>query len=132
MDDVFHVQRPLTGPRRRQVHAARGISYRQQSSHCPAPNTGDAIEGNDVKDQIDLFSLGNLVKSLRKPVRQHTATTHQVHTGGLVTCKQRRMPHDLPTGTYVLVLREGWDYMCYLGDQVVFRKIGQETCHPCM
>jgi hypothetical protein len=132
MDDVFHVSRPLTGPRTRQVHAARCIGYRQQSSHCPIPNTGDAIEVKDVKDQIDFSALGNVVKSVRKPVRQHTATTHQVHTGGLVTCKQRRMQHDLPASTYVLVLREGWDYLCYLGDQVVFRKIGQETCHPCM
>jgi hypothetical protein len=36
VDDVFHVQRPLTGPRTRQVNAARSISYRKQSYHFPA------------------------------------------------------------------------------------------------
>src|SRR5712691_9000623 len=35
VDDVFHVQRPLTGPRTRQVNAARCISYRKQSYHFP-------------------------------------------------------------------------------------------------
>lgn len=116
MDDVFHVSRPLTGPRTRQVHAARWISYRQPSSHVPALKKGDIIEVNDVKDQIDSFSLGNLVKSIRELVRQYTATTRQVHTGGLVTFKQRQIQLDLPTGTYVLILREGWDDMFYLGD----------------
>jgi hypothetical protein len=116
MDDVFHVSRPLTGPRTRQVNAAHCIGYRQQSYLLPALHTGDVIEVYDVKDQIDSFYLGNLVKSIRKPVRQYTARTHQVHTGGLVTFKQRQIQLDLPTGTYVLILREGWDDMFYLGD----------------
>lgn len=93
-----------------------GSSYRQPSSHVPALKKGDIIEVNDVKDQIDGFSLGNLVKSIRELVRQYTATTRQVHTGGLVTFKQRQIQLDLPTGTYVLILREGWDDMFYLGD----------------
>jgi hypothetical protein len=132
VDDVFHVQRPLTGPRTRQVNAARCISYRKQSYHFPALHKGDVIEVNEGKDQIDLAYLGHVVQSIRKPIRQHTATTRKVQTGGLVKFKQQRLQLDLPKGTYVVVLREGQDYLFYLGDQVVFRMTGQEKCHPCI
>jgi hypothetical protein len=53
-----------------------------------------------------------------------------VHAGGLVKFKQQRIQLDLPKGTYVVILREGRDYLFYLGDQVVFRMTGQEKCHP--
>ena len=88
---------------------------RQASNHVPALKKGDTFEVNNVKDQIDSFSLGNLVKSIHELVRQYTATTRQVHTGDLVTFKQRQIQLDLPTGTYVLIFREGWDDMFYLG-----------------
>jgi transposase InsO family protein len=84
VDDVFQVQRPLTGPRTRQVNAARCIRYRKQSYHFPALHKGDVIEVNEGKDQIDFVYLGNVVQSIRKPLRQHTATTRKVQTGGLV------------------------------------------------
>jgi transposase InsO family protein len=132
VDDVFHVQRPLTGPRTRQVNAARCISYRKQSYHFPALHKGDVIEVNEGKVQIDFAYLGNVVQSIRKPVRQHTATTRKVQTGGLVKFKQQRIHLDLPKGTHVVVLREGQDYIFYLGDRVVFRMPGQEKCHPCI
>jgi hypothetical protein len=90
MDDVWHGQRPLTGLRTRHVHAARCLGERQTSSHVPALKTGDIIAVNDVNDHINLFSLGNLVMRLRKPGRQHTATTHHVHTGGLVHAHRDR------------------------------------------
>jgi hypothetical protein len=48
-----------------------------------------------------------------------------VQTGGLVKFKQQRLQLDLPKGTYVVVLREGQDYLFYLGDQVGFRMTGQ-------
>lgn len=129
VDDVLHVQRPHTGPQTRHVNAARCLSYRKQSSHFPARHQGDVIEVNEGKDQIDFASLGNVVQSIRKPLRQHTATTRKVHTGGLVKFKQQRLQLDLPKGTYVVVLREGQDYLFSLGDQVVFRMPGQEQCH---
>jgi hypothetical protein len=132
VDDVFHVQRPLTGPRTRQVNAARYISYRKQSYHFPALNKGDVIEVNDSKDHINFSYLGQLVQRISKPLRQHTATTRKVQTGGLVQFKQQRIQLDLPKGTYVAVLREGWDYLFYLGDRVVFRMTGQAQCHPCI
>ena len=132
VDDVFHVQRPRTGPHTRQVNAARCISYRKQSYHFPALHKGDVIEVNEGKDQIDFAYLGNVVQSIRKPLRHHTATTRKVQTGGLVKFKQQRIQLDLPKGTYVVVLREGQDYLFYLGDQVVFRMTGQEKCHPCI
>jgi transposase InsO family protein len=132
VDDIFHVQRPLTGPRTRQVDAARCISYRKQSYHFPELNKGDVIEVNEGKDHIDFTYLETLVKRIRKPLRQQTATTRQVHTGGLVKFKQQWIQLDLPKGTFVLVLREGRDYMFYAGDQVVFRMTGQEKCHPCI
>ena len=44
--------------------------------------------------------------------------------------KQQRIQLNLPKGTYVVVLREGWDYLFYVGDRVVFRLTGQEKCHP--
>jgi hypothetical protein len=72
------------------------------------------------------------VQSRHKPLRQHTATTRKVHTGGLVKFKQQRIPLDLPKGTHVVVLREGQDYIFSLGDRVVFRMPGQEKCHPCI
>src|SRR5215211_5682859 len=53
VDDVFHVQRPRTGPHTRQVNAARCISYRKQFYHFPALNKGDVIEVNEGKDHID-------------------------------------------------------------------------------
>jgi hypothetical protein len=53
-----------------------------------------------------------------------------VQTGGLVKFKQQRIQLDLPKGTHVVVLREGRDYLFYLGEQVVFRMTGQEKCHP--
>ena len=56
--------------------------------------------------------------------------TRKVHTGGLVKFKQRWIQLDLPKGTYVVVLREGQDYIFYVGNQVVFRMAGQEKCHP--
>ena len=132
VDDIFHVQRPLTGPRTRQVNAARGISYRKQSYHFPALNKGDVIEVNDGKDHINFSYLGQLVQRIRKPLHQHTATTRKVQTGGLVKFKQQRIQLDLPKGTYVVVLREGWNYLFYVGDRVVFRMTGQEKCHPCI
>jgi transposase InsO family protein len=132
VDDIFHVQRPLTGPRTRQVNAAHCISYRKQSYHFPALHKGDVIEVNEGKDHIDFTYLETLVKRIRKPLRQQTATTRQVHTGGLVKFKQQWIQLDLPKGTFVLVLREGRDYMFYAGDQVVFRMTGQEKCHPCI
>jgi hypothetical protein len=124
VDDVFHVQRPLTGPRTRQVNAARCISYRKQSYHFPTLHKGDVIEVNEGKDHIDFAYLGNVVQSIRKPVRQQTATTRKVHTGGLVKFKQQRIQLDLPKGSHVVVLREGRDYLFYLGEQVVFRMTG--------
>jgi hypothetical protein len=132
VDDVFHVQRPHTGPHTRQVNAACCISYRKQSYHFPELHKGDVIEVNEGKVQIDFAYLGNVVQSIRKPLRQHTATTRKVQTGGLVKFKQQRIQLDLPKGTYVVVLREGQDYLFYLGDQVVFRMTGQEKCHPCI
>jgi len=132
VDDVFHVQRPHTGPQTRQVNAACYISYRKQSYHFPDLHQGDIIEVNEGKDQIDFAYLGNVVQSIRKPLRQHTATTRKVQTGGLVKFKQQRIQLDLPKGTYVVVLREGQDYLFSLGDQVVFRMTGQEKCHPCI
>jgi transposase InsO family protein len=132
VDDIFHVQRPLTGPRTRQVNAAHCISYRKQSYHFPALHKGDVIEVNEGKDHIDFAYLETLVKRIRKPLRQQTATTRQVHTGGLVKFKQQWIQLDLPKGTFVVVLREGRDYMFYAGDQVVFRMTGQEKCHPCI
>jgi transposase InsO family protein len=132
VDDVFHVQQPLTGPRTRQVNAARCISYRKQSYHFPKLHKGDVIEVNEGKGQIDFVYLGNVVQSIRKPLRQHTATTRKMQTGGYVKFKQQRMQLDLPKGTYVVILREGRDYLFYLGDQVVFRMTGQEKCHPCI
>ena len=132
VDDVFQVQRPRTGPHTRQVKAARCVSYRKQSYHFPELHKGDVIEGNEGKDQIDFFYLGKLVQSIRKPLRQQTATTRKVQTGGLVKFKQRRIRLDLPKGTYIVVLREGQDYLFYLGEQVVFRMTGQEKCHPCI
>ena len=132
VDDVFHVQRPPTGPHTRQVNAARCIRYRKQSYHFPELHKGDIIEVNESKDQIDFAYLGHVVQSIRKPLRQHTATTRKVQTGGLVKFKQQRLQLDLPKGTYVVVLRKGQDYLFYLGDQVVFRMTGQEKCHPCI
>ena len=87
---------------------------------------------NAGKDQIGFAYLGNVVQSIRKPLRHHTATARKVQTGGLVKFKQQRIQLDLPKGTYVVVLREGQDYLFYLGDQVVFRMTGQEKCHPCI
>jgi transposase InsO family protein len=130
VDDVFQVQRPHTGPHTRQVNAARCIRYRKQSYHFPALHKGDVIEVNEGKDQIDFTSLGTVVQSIRKPLRPHTATTRKVQTGGLVKFKQQWIPLDLPKGTYVMVLREGGDYLFSLGDQVIFRMTGQEKCHP--
>jgi transposase InsO family protein len=130
VDDVFHVQRPRTGPHTRQVNAARGISYRKQSSHVPALHKDDVIEVNEGKTHLDFAYLGNVVQRIRKPLHQHTATTRKVHTGGLVKFKQPRIQLDLPKGTYVVVLREGRDYLFYLGEQMVFRMTGQEKCHP--
>jgi Integrase core domain len=124
MDDVFHVQRPRTGPHTRQVNAARCISYRKQSYHFPALNKGDVIEVNEDKTHINFAYLGNVVKRISKPLHQHTATTRKVHTGGLVKFKQQRIQLDLPKGTYVVVLREGRDYLFYLGEQIVFRMTG--------
>jgi len=132
MDDVFQVQRPLIGRRTRQVNAARCISYRKQSYHFPELHKGDVIEVNEGKAQIDFVYLGNVVQSIRKPLHQHTATTRKVQTDGLVKFKQQRIQLDLPKGTYVVVLREGQDYLFYLGEQVVFRMTGQEKCHPCI
>jgi hypothetical protein len=132
VDDVFQVQRPLTGPRTRQVNAACRISFRKQSYHFPALHKGDVIEVIEGKDQIDFSYLGRLMQRIHKPVRQDTATTRQVHTGGLVKFKQQQIHLDLPKGTHVLVLREGEDSIFSVGDQVVFRLIGQEKCHPCI
>src|SRR4029453_17135107 len=111
VDDVFHVQRHHTGPHTRQVNAARYISYRKQSYHFPTLHKGDVIEVNEVKDHIDFAYLGNVVQSIRKPLRQQTATTRKVQTGGLVKFKQQRIQLDLPKGTRVVVLREGRDYL---------------------
>jgi hypothetical protein len=130
LDDVFHVQRPHTGPHTRQVNAARCIRYRKQSYHFPTLHKGDVIEVNEGKDQIDFAYLGTVVQSIRKPLRQHTVTTRKVQMGGLVKFKQQRIQLDLPKGTHVVVLREGRDYLFYLGEQVVFRMTGQEKCHP--
>ena len=59
-----------------------------------------------------------------------TGFVHQ--SRGLVKFKQQRIQLDLPKGTYVVVLREGQDYLFSLGDQVVFCMTGQEKCHPCI
>ena len=126
------MQRPRTGPHTRQVNAARCVSYRKQSYHFPELHKGDSLAVNEGKDQIDFFYLGKLVQSIRKPLRQHTATTRKVQTGGLVKFKQQRIQLDLPKGTYIVVLREGQDYIFYLGEQVVFRMTGQDKCHPCI
>src|SRR5215470_8357548 len=125
VDDVLHVQRPRAGPRTRQVNAARCLRYRKQSYHFPELNKGDVVEVNEGKDQIDFAYLGDVVQSIRKPLRQHTATTRKVHTGGLVKFKQQRMQLDLPKGTHVVVLREGGEYIFYAGGQVVSRMPGQ-------
>ncbi|SRR5712692_5097800 len=85
---------------------------------------GDVIEVNEGKDRIDFAYLGKVVQRISKPLCQQTATTRKVHTGGLVKFKQRRIQLDLPKGTFVLVLREGRDYIFYAGDQVVFRMTG--------
>jgi hypothetical protein len=130
LDDVLHVQRPRVGPHTRPVNAARCVSYHKQSYQVPALNKGDVIEVNEGKTHLDLAYLGTVVKRIRKPLHRHTATTRKVHTGGLVKCKQQRIQLDLPQGTYVVVLREGRDYLCYLGEQIVFRMTGQEKCHP--
>ena len=132
VDDVFQVQPPHTGPHTREVNAAGCIRYGKQAYHFPALHKGDIIEINEGKDQIDFAYLGNVVQSIRKPLRQHTATTRKVQTGGLVKFKRQRLQLDLPKGTYVVVLREGQDYLFCLGDQVVFRMTGQEKCHPCI
>jgi hypothetical protein len=55
-----------------------------------------------------------VVQSIRKPLRQHTATTRKVQTGGVVKFKQQRLQLDLPKGTHVVVLRQGQDYLFYL------------------
>src|SRR6266446_5530183 len=67
VDDVFHVQRPHTGPQTRQVNAARCISYRRQSYHFPALNKGDIIEVNDGKDHMNFSYLGQVVQRISKP-----------------------------------------------------------------
>ena len=121
VDDVFQGQRPPPGPRPRPVKAARGIRSRKQSSQFPARHKGKVIAGNEGKAQMDFASLGNVVPSRRKPLRQQTATTRKVHTGGLVKFKPQRMQLDLPKGTHAVVLREGQDSIFYLGDRVVFR-----------
>jgi hypothetical protein len=126
------VQRPRTGPRTRQVNAARCISYRKQSYHFPTLHKGDVIAVHEGKDHIAFSYLGNLVQRISRPLCQQTATTRKVQTGGLVKFKQRRIQLDLPKGTFVVVLREGQDYIFYAGDQVVFRITGQEKCHPCI
>jgi transposase InsO family protein len=132
VDDVFQVQRPRTGPRTRQVNAARCINYRKQSSHFPTLHKGDVIEVHEGKDHIKFSYLGNVVQRISRPLCQQTATTRKVQTGGLVKFKQRRIQLDLPKGTFVVVLREGQDYIFYAGDQVVSRMTGQEKCHPCI
>jgi transposase InsO family protein len=132
VDDVFQVQRPCTGPHTRQVNAARCIRYRKQTYHFPELHKGDVIEINAGKNQIDFFYLGKLMQSIRKPLHQQTATTRKVQNDGLVKFKQRRIQLDLPKGTYIVVLREGQDYIFYLGKRVVFRMTGQEKCHPCI
>ena len=98
--------------------------------HFPTLHKGDIIEVNEGKDQIDFAYLENVVRSIRKPLRQQTATTRKVQTDGLVKFKQQRIQLDLPKGTHVVVLRQGQDYIFYLGEQVVFRMTGQEKCHP--
>src|SRR5262244_1711176 len=103
----------------------RGVKREADSKY-----KGDIIEVNEGKDQIDFAYLGNVVQSIRKPLRQQTATTRKVQTGGLVKFKQQRIQLDLPKGTHVVVLREGRDYLFYLGEQIVFRMTGQEKCHP--
>ena len=132
VDDVFQVQRPRTGPRTRQVNAARCINYRKQSYHFPTLHKGDVIEVHEGKDHIKFSYLGNVVQRISMPLCQQTATTRKVQTGGLVKFKQRRIQLDLPKSTFVVVLREGQDYIFYAGDQVVFRMTGQEKCHPCI
>jgi len=132
VDDVLQVQRPRPGPRTRQVKAARCLNSRKQSSHVPPLHKGDVIEGHEGKDPIAFAYLGNVVQRIRRPLGQQTATTRQVHPGGLVQFNQRRMQLDLPKGPFVVLLREGQDSIFYAGDQVVFRMTGQEKCHPCL
>jgi hypothetical protein len=131
-DDVLPVPRPLPGPQTRQGHAARGRSSRPQSAPVPARPQGEVREVKAGKAPMDVASLGNGVQSLRQPCRHHTATTRQVHTGGLGPCTQPRMQLDLPQGTDVVGLREGQDSLFALSDQVVCRLTGQEKCHPCI
>ena len=87
---------------------------------------------HSIRGNVNFSYLGQLVQRIRKPLRQQTATTRKVHTGALVKFKQQRIQLDLPKGTHVVVLREGRDYLFYLGEQVVFRMPGQEKCHPCI
>jgi len=68
------------------------------------------------KDHMAFFDLGQLVKRIRKPLRQQTATTRQGHTDDLVKFNHRRIQLDLPKGTHVVVLREGGNYIFYAGD----------------
>ena len=53
-----------------------------------------------------------------------------MHRGGLVKFTPQRIQLDLPKGTSVVVLREGRDYLFYLGEQIVFRMTGQEKGSP--
>ena len=110
------------------INAARYIRYRKQSYHFPTLHKGDVIEVNEVKDHIDFAYLGNVVQSIRKPLRQHTATTRKVQTGGLVKFEQQRIQLDLPKGTHVVVLREGRDSFIWVSR--LFRMTGREKCHP--
>ena len=75
--------------------AARCIRYHKQSYHFPELHKGDIIEVHEGKDQIDFAYLGNVVQRRRTPLRQHTATTRKVQTGGLVKFKQQRMQLDV-------------------------------------
>jgi transposase InsO family protein len=67
VDDVFHGQRPRTGPHTRQVNTAWGISYRKQSYHVPALNQGDVIAVNEGKTHIAFAYLGTVVQRIRTP-----------------------------------------------------------------
>jgi putative transposase len=128
LNEVFSVQRPQTGSRTRQINANRRINFRKHSYHLPELNKGDVIEIKDCKDRIEFFYLGKLLQRIIKPSRQQTATTRKVKAGGIVKFKRKLIKLDLPKGIYVLIVREGQDYVFYLSGQVIFRITSQQKC----
>ena len=128
LDEVFSLQRPQTGSRTRQVNASRCINYRKHSYHFPELNKGDVIEIKDCKECIEFSYLGKLLQRIIKPSRQQRATMRKVKAGGIVKFKRKLIKLYLPKWVYVLIVREGQDYVFYLSGQVIFRITGQQKC----